>query len=127
MMSLIPVHSLLYLFPGRKCVRGEPGWMRRDIIITLRSSFCCLSPYEKHSEPYVTVTCARYSHPKGLWVFITLSVICISVSPCSTSLRVICDFNSHQYDCITCSICCLSVAQGGDKHAYLYTDKNLII
>lgn len=120
----IPVDSL---FPDRKCVCGKPGWMRCDIVITLRSSLCCLSPHEKHCKPSVIVICGRYCSPKGLKVFITFSLISISVSHCYTSLRIICNFNLFQYDYITRSICCLLLAQGGDKRAYLYTDKNLII
>jgi hypothetical protein len=49
----------------------------------------------------------------GPKLFITLRVICISMSLCYTSLRIICDVNLHWYDYITCSICCLAIAHGG--------------
>lgn len=129
---LTPVYPLHHpcrcWFPGRKCVCGKPGWMRHDIIIALSGSLCCLSPYEKHSQPSVTVTWAGYCYPKGLEVFIAFRVIRTHVTLLYVSQgNLWFKFTSIWLHNMLHLLPLGTAGWGGHKHAYLYAGKNLII
>lgn len=82
--KLVEMYPTYTIYSGHCFQAGNVYVESLDVCVMIASSlsaaaFCCLCACEKHSEPSVVVTWARYGHPIALRVFITYIAIHVTL------------------------------------------------